>query len=204
MATHRLEGADGQLKQHVNQELTASEFADIQRVFLSRIEASVARLQLIINAPIRNLSCLTDPDPTTGEQWNMLHILSHMSEFLAYWLAQVQPIALKHTMNLGDQPAPFGRTINNQRRLNAIRASQLGHPDVFFAGIGVGIQNLADFISVVLTVDGANRLGVHQTLDVMSVTNIIEEFLVGHLEEHLDQLEQIMKRSGNPIQHVLE
>ena len=42
--------------------------------------------------------------------------------------------------------------------------------------------------------DGWAKEGVHQTLGVMDVTHIVDEFLVGHLEEHEAQLRQLLDR----------
>ncbi len=56
------------------------------------------------------------------------------------------------------------------------------------------IAQLRIFIAS-LTTEQWNAAGVHPTLGVMSMPQILEEFLVGHLEQHADQLDALSSSS---------
>ena len=45
-----------------------------------------------------------------------------------------------------------------------------------------------------LTPTEAGRSGVHPRLGEMTVQGIVERFLVGHLEEHVRQLDEVLAR----------
>jgi hypothetical protein len=46
-----------------------------------------------------------------------------------------------------------------------------------------------------LTPDEQARIGVHPRLGEMTVAAILERFLVGHLEEHVRQLREVVGRT---------
>ena len=45
-----------------------------------------------------------------------------------------------------------------------------------------------------LPADAWNARGVHPTLGVMPLERIVVRFIIGHLEEHADQLEQLTRQ----------
>jgi hypothetical protein len=125
----------------------------------------------------------TAADPPTGERWDRGQVLSHIAEFLPYWIEE-----LKGVVAAGGQGAPFGRTKATPSRLARIEAGRHGSPSDLLREIDAGIQGAIGFMR---GLDPAQweMEGTHPSLGVMSVATAINEFIVTHLEQHADQLE---------------
>ena len=63
----------------------------------------------------------------------------------------------------------------------------MGH-NALWQGVREDINDLRAFLRE-LPDHGWRARGLHETMGVMSMAAIIEEFLIGHLEEHAGQLE---------------
>ena len=126
----------------------------------------------------------TEPDPPTGETWEWGQVWAHLAEFLPYWLAQARAVIRGYS---GD-PVPFGRVKSDPDRVAAIARDRNAEGPALWARTGQGIAELRAFLRDLP--DGAWAAhGVHQTLGVMSLQSIVDEFMVGHLEQHAAQLD---------------
>ena len=118
-------------------------------------------------------------DPQTGERWDRLNILGHMSEFPAFWSAE-----LAAAMETGEE---FGR-----------RPGSTGRQDAVDAGAGIGESQLkrrvARGVETVLGLLGKlDPADLERTITMrgrgeVTVRWALENLLVGHLEQHCDQL----------------
>jgi hypothetical protein len=73
-------------------------------------------------------------------------------------------------------------------RLARIEEGRLRSPGDLLQAMDTGIEDAVSFMRGL----GADQLeldGTHPSLGKMSVSAAIEEFVVGHLEQHADQLE---------------
>lgn len=143
----------------------------------ARIAAAAAR---------QPTAALTEADPETGERWDGRQVWAHMAEFVGYWHRQLEAVV----RNYDGMPVPFGRVKSDADRLAAIEmgrhetvGSLAERVDRSIAGFGAYLGRLDE--------EAWQAEGVHQTLGVMRVPQIIDRFIVGHLAEHADQLDSV-------------
>ncbi|HEX2267244.1 MAG TPA: hypothetical protein VHI97_03445 [Actinomycetota bacterium] len=139
----------------------------------------------------RTVPGLTDPDTKSGEQWEWGQVWAHLGEFIPYWIHQVGVV-----LNWpGAEPVPFGRIKTDPARVAAIERDRDLSPNELMERLKGHLADLWEFVDQI-PFDGWSRTGVHQTLGVMDVRQIVDEFLVGHLEEHEAQLRQLVDRAN--------
>lgn len=129
---------------------------------------------------------LTEPDPGGEERWDVGQVWAHLSEFVPYWIDEARKVADP----AAPEPVPFGRVKTDAGRLAAI-ADRRGEPLEVLAGkVADDVEELRIFLGELDEQPGVwSRRGLHSKLGEMPMTRIVEEFLVGHVEEHARQLE---------------
>lgn len=154
--------------------------------FLERLSAVEKRLDE--RAAAGAVGGLTDPDEKTGEQWEAGQVWAHLAEFLPFWIAQARNVLNAWT---GPDPIPFGRVKTDPERVAAVERDRATDIAELHARLTDGIGRTRDFIASVPDSAWNRVLGAHQTLGVMPLTKIVDEFMVGHLEEHATQLDSL-------------
>jgi hypothetical protein len=151
----------------------------------------VVRLRLARLADVPAPRALTEPDPRTGERWEWGQVWAHVAEFPAYWTNQIR-LALAAG---GDEPVPFGRVSSDPDRVDAIERERRTPPTELWVR---ATPDLDDVRGLMLGLDerGWGLQGLHSTLGVMSMSKILEEFVVGHLESHAGQLAGLAAAGG--------
>ena len=130
---------------------------------------------------------LTEPDPGGTERWEAGQVWAHLAEFPAYWLGQIQHILERRTA--GDpEPIPFGRTKTDPGRIAAIERDRNEAPDALLARVRNGIAATISKLDA-LPADAWGARGLHPTRGEMTPAEILDRFIVDHLEEHADQLD---------------
>jgi hypothetical protein len=156
-------------------------------VYLARLDTVEARLVAAATAAPPPGS-LTGADADTGERWERGQVWAHLSEFIPYWIAEARPL-------LQEQPSdglvPFGRTKRDPERIGAIERNRHQPVSVLWADTRTDIAALRVFLAMIEPDQWAIN-GMHPTLGPMTVDELVERFLVGHLEEHADQLERMV------------
>lgn len=155
--------------------------------WLERLDAVEAGL--VAAAARARSAALTDPDPGTGEQWQEGQVWAHLSEFVPYWIGEARLVVGGEA---DGEPVPFGRVKSDEGRLAAI-AERRHEPvedlaTVVLTDLGIlrsFLEELGDSPAVWASA------GRHSTLGVMDLHEIFDEFLVGHLEQHLRQLDDL-------------
>ena len=156
---------------------------------LTSLDAVQSRLEDHASSPLS--VGLTDPDPPTGERWDWGQVWAHLGEFVPYWSAQVRLIMETE----GEGPVPFGRTKKDPVRIAAIEADRHRPPAELMARLASHLEELRALIRELRDEDWKRR-GVHLTLGVMEMPAIFHEFLVGHLESHVSQLDGLGARGS--------
>jgi hypothetical protein len=156
-------------------------------MYLARLDTVEARLVAAAAAEPPTGS-LTSADADTGERWERGQVWAHLSEFIPYWIAEARPL-------LQEQPSdglvPFGRTKRDPERIGAIERNRHQPVSVLWGETRTDIALLRAFLAAIGP-DQWGISGLHPTLGAMTVDELVERFLVGHLEEHADQLEGVI------------
>jgi hypothetical protein len=159
--------------------------------FLERLDTVEARLAGAAAAEPQP-GALTDADPSSGERWDRGQVWAHLSEFIPYWIGQTRPL-------IDGQPSGeavrFGRTQHDPERIGAIERDRREPVAALWAATREDIALLRTLLERLLPEQWL-AVGVHPTRGAMSVAQITEDFLVGHLEQHADQLEGLSRGSG--------
>lgn len=163
---------------------TTNQDANTTQVFLDRLDALERRLEALANSQAS--IGLTEPDPKTGERWDAGQVWAHLAEFLPYWIAQARLVVTSRTSD----PIPFGRVKSDPGRLAAIERWRTERVSVLLERVRAGVVESRAFLTALDPRDWTAR-GQHSTLGVMDLRQIVEEFVVGHLEEHATQLERL-------------
>ncbi len=130
---------------------------------------------------------LTDPDPGASERWEAGQVWAHLAEFPAFWHQQIRNvIAAQNGATSG--PPPFGRLRTDPGRTDPIERERRTAPSDLLARVTSQIADLSATLNE-LPDDAWAATGLHPTLGEMSVPAILERFVLGHLEEHADQLD---------------
>ena len=123
---------------------------------------------------------LTDPDPDSGERWDRGQVLAHVAEMLPYWAHQAELVAT-------GRQTQFGRVRSDPDRVAAIERDRREDPRRLLARVDEGVAAVLALLER-LDAEALARTGRHQTLGEMTVAQLVDRFLVDHLEEHADQL----------------
>jgi hypothetical protein len=136
---------------------------------------------------------LTAPDEPSGEQWEAGQVWAHMAEFVPYWIGEARLVIAAAS----EEAVPFGRVKTDPGRIAAIAERRAEPVGVLAAKTAADVRQLRSFLREVDR-DPANwsRVGLHSKLGAMTITQMVEEFLVGHLEEHLGQLDGLRQPSA--------
>ena len=143
-----------------------------------------AERRLVKHAAVPLPPGLTEPDPDGEERWEAGQVWAHLAEFPAYWLAQARIVIA----GASDQPVPFGRVKTDPDRIAAIERERHTNPSALLERVRASLAEVADAARS-FPAGAWTRPGAHPARGVMSVHQIIERFIVEHLEEHAEQLD---------------
>jgi hypothetical protein len=123
-------------------------------------------------------------------EWGPKELLAHTAEMLDFWPAEIDKI-----LRGGPDPVPFGRVSTDPDRIGRIGRDRLLPSGELFDRVAAGVDRLDARIRSVSSADAA-RIGLHPRLGDMTIARILDRFLVGHLEEHVEQLRGML--DGRP------
>lgn len=129
---------------------------------------------------------LTSPDAETSERWDQGQVLSHLAELFPFWVEQVELV-----VSAGGGGVDFGRTKSTPSRLQRIEGGRHGDPAALLEKMDAGVTQAAALLER-LTDEQLAMVGHHETLGDMPMAEAIDRFLVGHLEEHADQIAEAL------------
>ena len=120
--------------------------------------------------------------------WGPKEVLAHVAEMVPYWLGQIEAVLAAPADAL-----PFGRVATDPERIDRIGRDRALGAGELFDRID---RSLADAVSLLRRLDAASRArrGTHPRLGEMTIDGMAERCSVGHVEEHVRQLEEILAR----------
>ena len=134
----------------------------------------------------RPLAGLTAPDPVSGEQWDAHEVWGHLAEFIEYWVEVFGEVIDEFA---GD-PIPYGRGPDDSTRTAGLVHGRKMDFDRLWAEVRSDLGDLRQFLK--LLPDSAEQvIGLHPDGGERTLEQMIDGYLVGHLEEHLAQLESL-------------
>jgi len=148
---------------------------------MDRFETAAAALDELAQheAP----SGLTQPDAGGTERWEAGQVWAHIAEFVPYWHRQVESVIGE----FDGKPMPFGRMKTDPDRLAGIELGQTQPIADLAARTAKSTQEVRRYLDSLTPIEW-NAKGVHPVRGEMDVEQIVQTFLVDHLEEHVGQL----------------
>lgn len=129
---------------------------------------------------------LTDPDQPSGERWDAGQVWAHLAEFVPYWTAQLRSLFVRYR----GEPLPFGRIKTDPDRIAAIERDRDAAIPELMERTRRAIGDLRAWLPTIE--EAAWRAhGVIPNGRTMETGEIVDAFLVGHLEEHAEQLDRL-------------
>jgi hypothetical protein len=124
---------------------------------------------------------LTSADPETGERWTGEQVLAHIDELLVYWSDEARRVLQ------GPDGVEFGRGKSHAGRLRAVELGRSRDRDSLLAGLSENLSATGAWFGELADEDLAVA-GVHFRHGRMTVGEILETYVVAHVEEHVEQL----------------
>ena len=118
--------------------------------------------------------------------WGPREVLAHVEEMLPYWLGELERI-----VDGGPGPVPFGRVSEDPVRIGILARDRTLPLRVLFDRIDAGLAAWSARLEA-LSAEERARVGLHPRLGEMRVDRLPEQFVVGHAEGHIQQLEETL------------
>jgi hypothetical protein len=132
----------------------------------------------------------TEPEAS----WGPRETIAHVQEMLPFWQGEIERVLAGQPPVAGSEPA-FGRVAADELRLAVIERDRTLPLQELFDRIDAGLERFVRRLGE-LRDDDLEATGVHPRLGPMTVGQIVDRFVVGHLEEHVDQLREILGRAA--------
>ncbi len=131
-------------------------------------------------------------DIGTGPEasWGPREVLAHLAEMLPYWLGEYERI-VEARRGPGDG-VPFGRLGSDPVRIGILERDRTVPLHELFARIDLWIERWEHRLASAKSGEGA-LVGVHPVRGEMTADRVRDTMIVTHLEEHITQLEGILR-----------
>jgi hypothetical protein len=123
--------------------------------------------------------------------WGPPELLAHVSEFLPYWIGEIERIL----DGSGSTLVSIGRLHTDAVRVGLIGRERTLPLRELFSRIQSDSDRVARRLRE-LTDAEVERVGLHPTRGELKVKDMLEPFLAGHLEGHVVQLREILTAAG--------
>jgi hypothetical protein len=169
--------------------LPTGQQAAVVQAWIERID--VVDRQLVTHATTAHAG-RTDPDPGGSEQWDANQVWAHLAELGGYWLRELEAV-----VDAGSsEPVPFGRVKTDPVRISAIEEGRRRPVEANLLATRRQLHALRAYLAGLSAADW-RRVGRHSTLGDMDVPRQLEEFHVGHVEQHVAQLDGLAAQAGS-------
>lgn len=164
---------------------------DVDYDRLDRAAAAIVALRARVDAGEPwPLSAAYGVEPESS--WGPKEVLAHLVEMVPFWTEQAERIVAAASAD----PVPFGRVASDAARIERIGSDRSLPAAELFDRFAAEIEAATGSFRVVPD-EAASRVGLHPRLGQMTVAQIPERFIIGHLEEHAEQLSQILADAGD-------
>jgi hypothetical protein len=128
------------------------------------------------------VSGLPPDDLPRRREWVAHEILAHIDEMLPYWLGEIERVIAGP-----GEPVPFGREPTDLIRTLTVDRDRTLPVSELYARLDNSLERI---LRRLLELDErqAARRGLHKQRGEMTVRQIVDTMLAGHLEEHCSQM----------------
>jgi hypothetical protein len=151
---------------------------------MTRLDA--AQRRLAEHARAAKPDGLSEPDEGGTERWEAGQVWAHIAEFVPYWNAQLRMVIEGYS----GTPVPFGRSKTDPIRTEPIEANRNEPIPEQMARTNAAVSALETYLGG-LSAAQWGAVGMHPARGAMGAHQIVETFVVDHLEEHADQLDSL-------------
>jgi hypothetical protein len=157
-------------------------------------EERIARIERAVEQLLADVSDLPDEalyrEPDDGE-WTIMSTLAHVTEILPYWAHQAEAINRAPGQ-------PFGRPLDDPGRVGPIATHGNDSLEAATGAIRASADECIRTLRA-LPADGWTKSGMHPTRGPMTVEELVDSFLAGHVEAHVRQVNEALDAlSANP------
>ena len=125
-------------------------------------------------------------DDSDEARWWPGEVLAHLAEMSQYWLGEIERV-----LDGVHEPVPFGRIATDAIRIGLVERDRSLPPRELYDRIDESLTRF-DRRWRTLTPTELARRGLHPKRGELTVAQMAEPFIVGHLEAHVAQLETIL------------
>ena len=132
------------------------------------------------------LSALPPEDLPRRREWVGREVLAHIDEMLPYWLGEIERVIAGHL-----EPVPFGREPTDLLRILTIDRDRTLPVYELYARLDNSLERA---LRRLLELDERQvaRRGLHKQRGEMTIRQIVDVMLAGHLEEHCKQMAAVL------------
>lgn len=128
----------------------------------------------------------TTIDHSDEAHWGPVEVLAHLAEMAPYWLGEMERV-----LGGGAEPVPFGRVATDPVRLAILERDRSLPPRELYDRTTSALERMERRLAELTPAELARR-GLHPSRGEMTVAEIPERFVVGHLADHVVQLEALL------------
>jgi uncharacterized damage-inducible protein DinB len=120
-------------------------------------------------------------------EWSAMQALGHMTEMIPYWLSHCRALIAA----TGELPT-LGRAPGSPERLAGVARGASAQPDALLTELRDEVRSAARTIRTLSAAERGKR-GVYTGRGEVTVSDVIESFIVKHAEEHLAQVRAALR-----------
>ncbi len=156
------------------------------------IDQQLQHLETTVRTLLERVRGLPDEKlyAAAGEEWSVMKVLAHAAELLPYWARQAVDVAARE-----ENGRPFGRTHDDPDRIDAVEGHARDRLEDVVPRIQAGLDETLRLLRGI-PASGWARTAHHARRGEMSVEQIVDQFLVDHLDEHLVQADRAIQAHG--------
>jgi len=122
--------------------------------------------------------------------WGPREVLAHTCEMLFYWMGEYERIVEANRAR--GNGIPFGRTATDAVRIGILERDRTVPLRELFARIDLGIGRWEARLATGTAGEG-DAVGLHPSRGEMTADQVRDQMIVSHLQDHIDQLERILR-----------
>ena len=155
----------------------------LERLQAARSGLAATRSAVEAGAPRPMAAVYDDSDEA---RWGPGEVLAHLAEMAQYW-----PDEIERVLDGTPDPVPFGRIATDAVRIGVVGRDRSLPPRVLYDRIEDALARFDRRWRTLTDADKARR-GLHPARGELTVAEMPDRFIVGHLADHVAQLERIL------------